>query len=199
MVGLGVGLERAAWAAAVRLLRELPASVYLSVNASPALLTSAGAEALLGDDLRADRLVVELTEHAHVDDYPRLLEAMAPLRRRGVRFAVDDTGAGYSSFAHVLQVRPEIIKLDRTLITDLPHDRARRSLVTALVVLGMDIGASITGEGVETPAQLEALRSLGVGAAQGFLLAQPSTQTQLWASWAGQAWQLAGSGSDALA
>jgi EAL domain-containing protein (putative c-di-GMP-specific phosphodiesterase class I) len=97
-----------------------------------------------------------------------------------VRLAVDDTGAGYASLNHVLQVRPDIIKLDRTLIAGLTEDRARRSLVTALVLLGLDIGASLTGEGTETLQQLDALNTLGVEHAQGYALARPTTDRQMW-------------------
>ena len=69
---------------------------------------------------------------------------------RVVRFAIDDTGAGYASLNHVLQLRPDVIKLDRGLITGVESDPARRALVTALVLLALELGATVTGEGIET-------------------------------------------------
>jgi len=113
---------------------------------------------------------------------------LAPARERGVRLAVDDTGAGYASLNHVLQLRPDIIKIDRSLITGLSSDPARRSLVTALVLLALDLGASVTAEGVETPQELETLASLGVDDAQGYLLARPTTNALRWRHWYDRNW-----------
>jgi predicted signal transduction protein with EAL and GGDEF domain len=88
--------------------------------------------------------------------------------------AIDDAGAGYASLRHVVTLSPDIIKIDRTLIADLNSDRARRALVMAVVVYAMEIGTTmVIGEGVETTEELEALRSLGVDAAQGYLRGRP--------------------------
>ncbi len=174
---------------ALDLFAQLPESVYLSVNASPDLLVDPGfCEALASSGLPLHRLVVEITEHARVPDYAALNSALSCLRQRGVRFAIDDTGAGYASLNHVLQLRPDIIKLDRGLILDLDEDPARRSLVTALVLLALEIGASVTGEGVETSDQLQALSTLGVDHAQGYLLCRPCTDREEWASWWHRRW-----------
>jgi EAL domain-containing protein (putative c-di-GMP-specific phosphodiesterase class I) len=81
---------------------------------------------------------------------------------------VDDTGAGYSSLSHVLQLRPDIIKIDRSLITHVDPDAARRSLVTSLVLLALDLEARVTAEGVETPSELNVLANLGVDYGQGY-------------------------------
>lgn len=174
---------------ALDLFGQLPEPVYLSVNASPDLLVDPGfCQALATSGLPLHRLVVEITEHARVPDYAALNSALDCLRQRGVRFAIDDTGAGYASLNHVLQLRPDIIKLDRGLILDLEEDPARRSLVTALVLLALEIGASVTGEGVETSDQLQALSTLGVDHAQGYLLSRPCTDREEWASWWQRRW-----------
>ncbi len=99
----------------------------------------------------------------------------APAPAAGLRLAVDDTGAGYASFAHVLRLRPDTIKLDRSLLADIDHDAARRAFVTAIVLMALELGAAVTAEGVETAAELDTLRSLGVDTVQGFLIARPST------------------------
>jgi PAS domain S-box-containing protein len=165
-------------------LHLLPEPVYLSVNAGPALLMKpAFRESILTSGMPLHRLVIEITEHARVASYTDLNRALATLREGGVRFAIDDTGAGYASLSHVLELNPDIIKLDRALIHSLEHDRARRSLVTALVLLALDVGASVTGEGVETAGQLETLTTLGVDQAQGYFLARPTTDPDTWQSW----------------
>jgi PAS domain S-box-containing protein len=187
--GLSKELERHAFAAALELFGVLPESAYLSVNASPDVLMDASwIQELLTLEVPLERLVVEITEHTHIDEYDALITSLRPLRHRGVRLAVDDTGAGYASLNHVLQLRPDIIKLDRTLIAGLTEDRARRSLVTALVLLGLDIGATLTGEGAETVEQLDALNTLGVENAQGYAIAKPSTDVDVWAVWPDRTW-----------
>ena len=182
-------LDELTFTTALDLFGQLPEQVYLSVNASPDLLVDREfCRALASSGLPLHRLVIEITEHARVPDYPALNSAVECLRRRGVRFAIDDTGAGYASLNHVLQLRPDIIKLDRALILDLEDDPARRSLVTALVLLALEIGASVTGEGVETATQLQALSTLGVDHAQGYLLSRPCTDRDEWTSWWGRRW-----------
>ncbi len=187
--GRGKELDELTFLAALQHFDELPGSVHLSVNASPELLVDPSfRRRLTGSGAPLDRLFVEITEHARVADYPALNAAVTALREEGVRFAIDDTGAGYASLNHVLQLRPEVIKLDRALIDGVDTDPARRSLVTALVLLALEIGASVTGEGVETGDQLSALSTLGVDQAQGYLLARPSTDREQWSSWWDRRW-----------
>jgi PAS domain S-box-containing protein len=182
-------LDQCTFTAALDLLASIPEPVYLSINASPELLMNPGFRERLNESpLLLSRLVIEITEHARVADYGDLNAALAPLRARGVRFAIDDTGAGYASLSHVLQLNPDIIKLDRALIAHLDDDRARRSLVTALVLLALDVGATVTGEGVETDTQADTLRTLGVDQAQGYLLARPTTDPTQWATWWTRTW-----------
>jgi EAL domain-containing protein (putative c-di-GMP-specific phosphodiesterase class I) len=146
------------------------------------------ASRLLDSGLPLDRLVIEITEHVAISDYNLQNEALKSLRDRGVRLAVDDTGAGYASLSHVLQLRPDIIKIDRSLIAGVATDPARRSLVTALVLLALDIGATVTGEGIEELAELDMLATLGVDHAQGYLLGRPTIDPAAWQQWAGQTW-----------
>lgn len=182
--GRTLALEERTFRAALRLMDEVPAEVYLSINASPALLLDPRFRAsLTSGGVPLHRLVIEITEHARVADYDDLNAALATLREQGARFAIDDTGAGYASLSHVLRLRPDVIKLDRALITHLEDDRARRSLVTALVLLAIDIGATVTGEGTETMAQVDTLATLGVDQAQGYAIARPTTDRSQWASW----------------
>jgi PAS domain S-box-containing protein len=188
-VGLGVDLELLAIQTALAAVRDLPATVSVSVNASArVILDPAFARALTYPGIDLDRLVVEITEHELVTDYDLVNGALTPLRERGLQVAVDDTGAGYASFTHVLRLRPDIIKLDRSLLTGLPADPARRALVTAIVLLGLELDARLVAEGVETPEELRAVTDLGVDLAQGYHLARPALEHSVWRFWATKNW-----------
>jgi EAL domain-containing protein (putative c-di-GMP-specific phosphodiesterase class I) len=172
-VGLQVQLETAAVQAALRGLPSVPHHAYLSINVSPATLLDAGFARWLGQH-PLPRLVLELTEHASVDDYDALLARLAPLRAQGLRIAVDDAGAGFASFRHILRLRPDVIKLDGSLIARIDRDQGARALAAALVGFAEQTGSTVVAEGVETEAELEVLGSLGVCKAQGFLLGKPA-------------------------
>lgn len=172
-VGLGVDLELAAIRMALHHLPELPPHAYLAVNASPSTAISGRLDAALGD-VPAHRIVLEITEHDVIEAYDDLEAALSGLRRRGVRVAVDDAGAGYASFRHILRLQPDIIKLDMALTRDIDRDRPRRALASALIAFGRDTGSVIVAEGVETAAELRTLRRLGVSAAQGYFLGRPA-------------------------
>lgn len=112
-------------------LPELPEDVFLTVNVSPATAILPEVHRLLTDQA-PDRMVVELTEHAVVLDYPLLHGALEWLREHGVRLAIDDAGAGYASLRHVVNLRPNIIKLDLDLTRGIDGDLTRRALTSAL-------------------------------------------------------------------
>ena len=171
-LGRGAELEVAAIAAALGSLDQLPSTTFLAINASPATVVNAEFAALLASH-PAERLVVELTEHTRVDDYDLLLSALDMLRRRGVRIAVDDTGAGYASFQHLLRLRPDILKLDTTLTRGIDRDPVRRSLAAALATFATEIQATIIAEGIETSSELAALQRIGIPWGQGYHLARP--------------------------
>ena len=172
-VGLGLELELLAARLALDTLRDLPGDASLSVNVSP---TTALSPQLIDLLLAAplDRLILEITEHEAVDCYGALLHALAPLRELGLRLAVDDTGAGYSSFNHILQMKPDMIKLDMSLSRGINRDPARRALASALISFAAEIGSQLVAEGVETPAELRILGALGINIVQGHLVARPS-------------------------
>lgn len=141
------------------------------MNVSPATVLAGGLEALLAE-LPQWRVVIELTEHRQVTDYAALRAALAPLRRRA-RLAVDDVGAGYSGLRHLLDLRPDIIKLDMSLTRDVDTDPARGVLAQAMVRFASEIGSVVVAEGVETQGELAALRAFGVTHAQGYHLSRP--------------------------
>jgi EAL domain-containing protein (putative c-di-GMP-specific phosphodiesterase class I)/PAS domain-containing protein len=185
----GLALDRMAFMAALDLLPSLPDGCRLSINASPELLTDdAFQQRLRAPDLAQERVVVEITEHVRIDSYADVADALAPLRELGVGLAVDDTGAGFASLTHVLQLHPDIIKIDRSLVCNVTSDPARRGIITALVLLALDLGASVTAEGVETPSELESVGTMGADHVQGYLLARPSTDPARWSGWWDRNW-----------
>jgi EAL domain-containing protein (putative c-di-GMP-specific phosphodiesterase class I)/AmiR/NasT family two-component response regulator len=166
-VGLRQELELAAVEAALAILPEAP-----GVNAMPDTLSSAGLAELLAS-APADRLVLEITEHAPVRDYEALNAAMQRMRGRGIRLAVDDAGSGFASLRHILQLAPDIIKIDNALTRNVYKDPARRALAAGLISFAAELGATIVAEGIQTRQELETLRELGVRYGQGFYLGRP--------------------------
>lgn len=171
-VGLGETLEMTAIEAALQGLDHLPQNIYIAINVSPEHVTSGAiARALVGRPL--DRIVIEVTEHVAITDYSQVAAVLAPLRRNGLRLAVDDAGAGYASFRHILKLQPDFIKLDISITRDIDTDRTRRALAAALIRFAEETGAKIIAEGVETESELSVLRSLQVNKAQGYLIGRP--------------------------
>jgi EAL domain-containing protein (putative c-di-GMP-specific phosphodiesterase class I) len=125
------------------------------------------------------RIVVELTEHVGIEDYPGLRQACKDLRRIGARVALDDTGTGFASLSLLLEVAPEFIKLDRMMTRDIDADPVRRALARALVTFGKEVGAEVIAEGVESAAELGVLIDLGIAYGQGFYLARPGSLEDL--------------------
>jgi EAL domain-containing protein (putative c-di-GMP-specific phosphodiesterase class I) len=147
--------------------------LFLAINATPDTLASAGLAELLAS-APADRLVLEITEHAPVEDYEALNTAMERLRRRGIRLAVDDAGSGFASLRHILQLAPEIIKIDKALTRDVHKDPARRALAAGLISFAAELDVTVIGEGIENAQELEVLRGLGLRYGQGFHLGSPA-------------------------
>ncbi|MBI2706633.1 MAG: EAL domain-containing response regulator [Actinobacteria bacterium] len=171
-IGRGVELELFAIRKAVHEAQALPPDMFLSVNASPHTLLHRELLPIVEGSARP--MVVELTEHEHVEDYAQLERRLGELRQLGARIAVDDTGTGYASLQHILRLHPELIKLDRFFVTGIDTDPVRRGLATALVQFSEDIGATLVAEGIETEAELRVLRELGIEHGQGYFIARPS-------------------------
>jgi EAL domain-containing protein (putative c-di-GMP-specific phosphodiesterase class I) len=170
--GIGVELELLAVANALVARRLLPNDVALTVNVGPAAVVSPGLRQMLRA-AGAACLVVELTEHTKFDDYDALLHAVGAIRESGVQLSVDDAGAGFSGLSHILKLSPDFIKLDRELIKGVDTDPVRRALTASMVGFAAGTRAKIIAEGIETADELEAVRALGVGYAQGYFLGRP--------------------------
>ncbi len=174
--GLGIDLEELAVSKAWAAVSNLGADQFLALNVSPAGLDALAPRARARPEVDLRQIVVELTEHAIVGSYDRLRSQLQPLRARGLRLSVDDAGAGYASLHHIVELEPDIVKVDLSLVQGVAHNRARQVAVKSFVTLSEDLGATIVAEGIETPADLESLVQLGVTAGQGYLLGRPSTR-----------------------
>lgn len=183
-VGMGGELEFAALEAALHNTAKLPEHLYVALNVSPETCLDPRLPGFLErSGLPVDRIVLELTERLAVAEYAPLLAALAPLRRRGLRIAVDDAGSGFASMRHILQLRPDIIKLDRSLIAGIDRNQGQQALGAAMVEFASQIGARIVAEGIETPAELAAVTELGMTSGQGYYLGRPTIHAADWAAW----------------
>jgi EAL domain-containing protein (putative c-di-GMP-specific phosphodiesterase class I)/DNA-binding NarL/FixJ family response regulator len=170
--GLDVDLGLAAIQVALA-TPELPnPERYLAINAGPRTITSPGFLAAIAH-APPEQLVVEITEHAPVEDYARLEAALAPLRAQGLRLAVDDAGAGFASLRHIVQLAPDIVKLDVSLTQGVEHDQVRRALARGLTSFAREAGIVLLAEGIETEAQLDEWAQLGVEYGQGYHFGRP--------------------------
>ncbi len=166
-------LELACLEAAMRFLHERPAGAALTVNLSGPLLLDPRTAALLDRSGSLEGLILELTENSLLEDTPGLHAEISRLLALGVRFAVDDMGAGYSGLRQITTLRPSYLKLDRSLISGIDTDPDRGALVTAMLGYARQTHGHLVAEGVETAAELDALRALGVDLVQGYYLARP--------------------------
>jgi EAL domain-containing protein (putative c-di-GMP-specific phosphodiesterase class I) len=97
------------------------------------------------------------------------------LQRLGFRVALDDFGTGYSSLSYLTRLRPDVLKLDRSLVADIDHDASARTVVIGIVALAKALNIRVVAEGVEREAQFGLLAGMGCEMMQGFLLGRPES------------------------
>jgi EAL domain-containing protein (putative c-di-GMP-specific phosphodiesterase class I)/DNA-binding NarL/FixJ family response regulator len=170
---LGLEFELHAIRLALAHLSHLPDECPLHVNASPAVAMSPEL-ALLFKGIAPGRIILEITEHTRIDDYPALAAALAPLRAAGVAIGVDDAGSGFSSMSHIVNMEADVIKVDISLVRDIHLNKMRRAMVGALAEFARQAEALVIAEGVELEEERATLITLGVTAAQGYLFGRPA-------------------------
>jgi len=184
-VGRQLELELMAIRKALRDAASLPSGLYIAINVSPNTFRSAALlPALLNGGIQPDRLVLEITEHASIEDYAPLQEMRAQLPALGIRLAVDDAGSGYASFRHIVALSPDIIKIDRGIVAGVDRDSARSALVASVVSFARSANMTTVAEGVETTHELLHLKALGVHGIQGHLISAPTRRPEDWSHWA---------------
>ncbi|HLI67721.1 MAG TPA: bifunctional diguanylate cyclase/phosphodiesterase [Caulobacteraceae bacterium] len=151
---------------------------YVSVNLSARqFLRHNVAERILqyaeDADLAPERIQIELTETAIIDDVERADNNLKVLRSAGVRVALDDFGTGYSSLVYLNQFAIDCIKIDKSFVDNITRDRQSAVIVASVAKLAASLGMSVVAEGVETEDQRQALIAAGCGALQGYLFGKP--------------------------
>lgn len=171
-VGLGTDLELKAVRAALDRLDDLPDGAYMSVNVAAETLADPDlAELVQNSD--PSRIVLEITEHTAVHDYPTLRPAVAELTRLGARLAIDDVGAGFAGLDRILQLTPTVLKLDGSLVRDADEQPAKQAMIAALATFADRTATTLVAEQIETDAELHTLHTLQVGYGQGYHLGRP--------------------------
>lgn len=177
-LGIGPQIELKAAEAALDHVSLLPSGTYLAINLGPETIASDGCLDLLAE-IEPGRIIVEVTEHAVVDDYDRLLHASRALKECGVRLAIDDVGTGYSGLDRMLRTQPDLLKLDGALVSGADTDPAKQAIIAALQTYAARIGTDIVAERVETPAEHATLSILGVAYGQGYHYAKPASPHEI--------------------
>lgn len=170
LVGLGVEMEAALATAALETANRLLPGASISVNFSPDTILGGRAAEVIRSSGRD--VVIEVTEHMPIEDYPTLRAALRACGK--VKVSVDDAGAGFSSLRHILELEPDVVKLDIALIRGIDHDPARQALAAGLSHYARDTGTLLIAEGVETAAEAESVRRLGVHWGQGYYFGRPA-------------------------
>lgn len=129
--------------------------------------------------LDSSRIVLEITERTFSENPSVLQERVEKFRQAGLRIAIDDMGAGYSSLHVVAELHPDFIKLDQLLVRDLPSSTIKQNLVAAVLRFARDTGSQVIAEGVEQRAEAEVLGNLGVGLVQGFHFGYPTLPSEI--------------------
>ena len=171
-LGLGVDLEWLAAKSALHYFEAAPTNLFLAINMSPATLLHLMEEELCLPSL-CPRIVIELTEHVPIEDYWPLHRALDSIRAQGARLSADDLGAGYAGFRHLFRLKPDIIKLDISLVAGIHRHRGQQALTRAILAFALEVGAEVVAEGIEQVADLLVLQDLGVPFGQGYLLGPP--------------------------
>lgn len=154
--------------------------LMVSVNVSPSQFKSgrlvpAVREALCASGLAPQRLCIEITEQVLLEHSDRNMDAITQIKALGVKVAIDDFGAGYSSLGYISRISPDEIKIDASLMRDIATKPFDAAIIKAAVVMAHSLNLSVVSEGVESEAQRDFLSSIGCDMAQGFLFARPDS------------------------
>lgn len=124
-------------------------------------------------NISPEQVVFELTERSAVGDFEEFARVLSHYRSQGYRIAVDDVGSGYNSLKTLIYLKPEFIKLDRSLIQNIDQHKAQQQLLTVILNYAIESGTKVIAEGIETKAEYEFIQSVGVHYAQGYAIGRP--------------------------
>jgi EAL domain-containing protein (putative c-di-GMP-specific phosphodiesterase class I) len=149
----------------------IPTTIY-----RPEVCLRTTEEAATKAGLRLGQLVFEVTESEEIGDIDHLSHVFAYYRERGAKVALDDLGSGYSSLNTVVRLQPDVVKLDKEIVQGLPGPLSR-AVVSAVVDIAHAYGGTVLAECIETQAQADAARELGVDLGQGWFFGKPESHT----------------------
>jgi EAL domain-containing protein (putative c-di-GMP-specific phosphodiesterase class I) len=178
--GKEVEVDRACIARAIASGSTVPGSPAISVNVHASTLerdpqfTDFLVDTCSTHDLPVSRLILEIVEQQKFWDERAFFDALYELRAIGVRIALDDIGIGYSSHRMLVEVRPELFKIDRYFINNCSGKSSSRAAIESIVLLASRLGGRVIAEGIETIADFDTVTSLGIDLVQGYYFARPS-------------------------
>ena len=178
--GLIVAMGEWILRAACREAASWPKALQISVNLSPVQFRNDDIvrlvhETLIETGLDAGRLELEITEGVLIDDFSRAVSILRRLKSLGVRIALDDFGTGYSSMSYLQAFPFDMIKIDRSFISNLERSAQSKALLRGVIGLARGLELPVTAEGVETRAQLDVLTRAGCDLVQGYLIGRPAS------------------------
>ncbi|MFH5878504.1 EAL domain-containing protein [Arthrobacter sp. NA-172] len=195
-IGLRTDLEFAALESALTAALDLPPQLFVALKLSHAACLDPRLPALFDQSpVEPVRIVLEISGHFAADQNVCLDAVLASLRAEGMRLSIENTGSYFASVGHILRLRPEMIKLDRSLTAGIDQDTLRQELVAAEVEFARQIGAALTAQRIETADELAAVKALGITVGEGYHLGRPSVQPRDWAAWGKAAGSLTHPGS----
>jgi EAL domain-containing protein (putative c-di-GMP-specific phosphodiesterase class I) len=175
-IGLGAELEALILARAFKERRRVPSDCFVTVNVSPHLLEHPIMRTVFDRDLSG--VVVELTEHVRIADVEALRDSLTWLRARGALIAMDDAGSGYAGLQMLTQIRPDIVKLDRELVSGIDTDEAKALMCASFGDFVGRLDGWLLAEGVETQSELARVVQIGVPLVQGWVIGRPTREPE---------------------
>lgn len=167
-------LEIATLSAATAACSNLRENQFISFNLSANSIVEKQPEIVKALKNCQSSAVIEVTEHEIIEDYKIVNDALKPLRAMGIKLAVDDVGAGFASLKHILSLKPDIIKIDQSIVKNIDLNSDAQAITRAIVSFSQEIKYDVVAEGIETSAELETLKQAKVYLGQGFLLGVPN-------------------------
>lgn len=172
--------DQAARVTAIRLAAELGIQSYLSINFmpnavyKPAACIRATMEAADIYGMDPERLIFEVTEAERISDRGHLRAIFDEYRERGLLRAIDDFGEGFAGLNHLIELEPDLVKIDMNLVRGVDTHKSRQAAIRATAVMCDEMGIEVVAEGIETRAEYETLRDFGIRRFQGYWFAKPA-------------------------
>lgn len=176
--GVDTNIELRILMQAIEARLQAPRACFLTVNVGPTVMLAPEWMELMDLVSSLEGLVIEVTEHAAIDDYDKVRKALDRARTKGALVAVDDAGSGYASLSHIMALRPEFVKVDRAFAVECDRDPARVAVIELMNNFAARINASVIVEGIERHEELESIAALDVPLGQGFLFGRPASGWQ---------------------